>query len=273
MTSSNQDGPLAESQKKRRVSNPLRTPMALRILATIVLLGAWQIYGSSVNPLLFASPTRILVAGWQMLLSGKLLVALGQSLTSLSIGLGLALVVGVVGGLIVGRYRTMENLIGHILDALYVTPRISLIPIIVLWFGLYLEARVAIIFLTGVFPILYNTMDGVKGVQKQLVDVARAYGARENQIFRYVILRAATPSIMTGVRLGIGRSLTGMVVAEMFTAVSGLGGITVFYGNTLDTAKMFVPIVVLAILGMILMRLGVFLERVFAPWREIERAW
>lgn len=251
----------------------LRNPTAQRIFATVVLLAAWQIYGESVNPILFASPTAILAAGWSMLLSGKLITATLQSLISLAIGLGLALLVGIVGGLLVGRYRTFENLFGHILDALYVTPRISLIPIIVLWFGLHLESRVVIIFLTGVFPILYNTMDGVKGVQKQLVDVARAYGAKENQIFRDVILRAATPNIMTGVRLGIGRSLTGMVVAEMFTAVSGLGGLTVYYGNTLATAKMFVPIVVLAILGMILMRVGVLIERAFTRWRESERAW
>lgn len=256
-----------------QMASLVRNPTIQRVAATLLLLGAWQLYGENVNPILFPSPTAILVAGWDMLLSGELLAAILQSLVSLAIGLGTALAVGILGGLIMGRYRTFENLVGHILDALYVTPRISLIPIIVLWFGLHLESRVVIIFLTGVFPILYNTMDGVKGVQKQLVDVARAYGAKENQIFRDVILRAATPNIMTGVRLGIGRSLTGMVVAEMFTAVSGLGGLTVYYGNTLQTANMFVPIVVLAILGMILMRVGVLIEKAFTRWRESERAW
>lgn len=249
------------------------SPTALRVGSTVVLVVLWEFFGRRVNPILFSYPTAILRAGVDLTVSGELPRAILTSLQNFVAGFALAAVVGVTLGLLVGRFRPLEYALRHILDAFYVTPQVALIPLVILWFGLGPPAKIFIIFLVGMFPIFYNTADGVRSLGRGLVEVAEAYGASERQQFREVTVPATLPHIMTGVRLGIGRSLTGMVVAEMFTATSGLGAITVFYANTLDTARLFVPVIVLTLLGVALLQLGLYLERRFAPWKETERAW
>ena len=249
------------------------SPTALRVGSTVILIVVWEFFGRRVNPILFSHPTAILRAGVDLTASGELPRAILTSLQNFVAGFSLAAVVGVTLGLLVGRFRPLEYALRHILDAFYVTPQVALIPLVILWFGLGPPAKIFIIFLVGMFPIFYNTADGVRSLSRGLVEVAEAYGASERQQFREVTVPATLPHIMTGVRLGIGRSLTGMVVAEMFTATSGLGAITVFYANTLDTARLFVPVIVLTLLGVSLLQFGLYLERRFAPWKETERAW
>jgi NitT/TauT family transport system permease protein len=141
-----------------------------------------------------------------------------------------------------------------------------------LWFGLDFKAKVFIIFLAGFFPIIVNTYAGVRNVGRSVVDVALVEGASEAQIFTKIVVPAALPFIMTGIRLAMGRAIVGMVVAEMFTAADGLGGAVVAYGNAFATAKLFVIIIALAILGITLTEAVKMLERYTAPWKETERA-
>jgi NitT/TauT family transport system permease protein len=247
--------------------------IALRVGSTLILFIMWEFFGRRINPILFSSPTAVLKAGVDLTISGELPRAILISLRTFVAGFALALLVGIGLGLLVGRFRPVEYALRHILDALYVTPQVALIPLVILWFGLGPPAKIFIIFLVGMFPIFYNTADGVRNLSRGLVEVAKAYGASERQQFREVTVPATLPYIMTGIRLGIGRSLTGMVVAEMFTATTGLGAITVYYANTLDTARLFVPVIVLTLLGVTLLQFGQYLERRFAPWKETERAW
>jgi NitT/TauT family transport system permease protein len=149
---------------------------------------------------------------------------------------------------------------------------VALTPLLMMWLGLGFSVKVSVVFLFAFFPILINTASGAKNVSAAMVEVARAYLAPPRQILFKVICPAALPFIMAGVRIAIGRALVGMIVAELFTAVTGLGAMLSLYGNIFETAKMFVVIVVLAALGVSLVRLTQWLERKLATWKETERA-
>jgi len=171
-----------------------------------------------------------------------------------------------------GRYRLAEYILDPYVYALDATPRVALIPILLLWFGLGTSSKIAIVFLSGLFPVLMNTFSGVRTVSGHLVDIGRAYGARERKIFTKIILPAALPFVMAGIRLGIGRALIGIITAEMFTAVSGMGALLSRYSNALKTDKFFVPVILLALFGVLLSALVEKLEAQLAPWKKTERA-
>jgi ABC-type nitrate/sulfonate/bicarbonate transport system permease component len=246
--------------------------LVLRILSVAVTLGVWEWYGRGVDPIFFSYPTAILAAVPRMLAGGELQAAILLSAESLVIGFGIAVTTGTLLGLLMGRYRTLDYLLDVQISALYSTPNVALVPLLILWFGLGLLSKVAIVFLAAFFPIIVNTYAGVRNVSRGLVEVALAEGANEAQIFAKIVIPAALPFIMTGIRLATGRAIVGMVVGEMFTAVSGLGGAIVIYGNSFATDKLFVIIVILALLGVGLTELVRYLEHRLAPWKETERA-
>ncbi|MFQ5896253.1 MAG: ABC transporter permease, partial [Nitrospinota bacterium] len=226
----------------------------------------------NIDPILFSTPSAIVQAFWRVTASGELPSQLVLSLSIFATGLTLAVILGVVIGLLMGRYRFFEYLLDPYINALYATPRVALIPLMILWLGLGVEAKIFIVFLVGFFPVVINTSHGVRDVSGGYVEIVRAYGANERQIFTKVMVPAAVPFITTGIRLAVGRSLVGMVVAEMFTAIKGLGGMVIKYSSDFDTAALFVPIIVLAVLGMVLSEVAKQLELVFARWKETERA-
>jgi NitT/TauT family transport system permease protein len=135
-----------------------------------------------------------------------------------------------------------------------------------------ISSKIAIVFLSGLFPVLMNTFSGVRTVSAQLVEVGRAYGAGERKLFTKIILPASLPFIMAGIRLAVGRALIGIITAEMFTAVTGMGALLVRYSSALATDKFFVPVILLALLGVVLSNSVERLQRRLAPWKETERA-
>jgi ABC-type nitrate/sulfonate/bicarbonate transport system permease component len=147
---------------------------------------------------------------------------------------------------------------------------VAVIPLVILWLGLGFSAKLFIVILLATFPILINTASGVRNVSESLIDVGTAFAATEREIFTKIILPAALPYMMTGLRLGIGRAIIGMVVAEFFTAITGLGALIVKYGNQYDTASMFVPILVLMGLGILLTAAVRHAEIRIAPWKAVE---
>jgi NitT/TauT family transport system permease protein len=253
----------------RRAGRRTRRPvdLAIRLLSVVVVLGAWEIVGRNINPIFLSYPSAIARAVPQMVRDG-LLSATGTSLEGLVIGFAAATVVGIVVGVVSGRYRFVGNLIDIPVTSLYVTPYIALVPLFMLWFGLGMTAKIVIIFYAGVFPILLNTQDGVRASTQAWVDAVRVEGARQMQLTRYVILPAALPNIMTGLRIGVGRAVVGMVVAEMFTAISGLGGQMITYSNQFRTDKVFVVVVLLAVIGSLATSLMRLIEKRVARWRE-----
>jgi ABC-type nitrate/sulfonate/bicarbonate transport system permease component len=242
---------------------------SLSLLATLVI---WEWYGRGVDPIFLSYPSAIAAAIPGMIETGELPRAFLASISGLAIGLAFSIVFGVLLGLLMGRFRTIDYLLDVQISALYATPTVGLLPLLILWFGLGTLAQVILIFLAAFFPIIVNTHAGVRNVSQGLVEVVKVEAASEFQIFMKVIVPASLPFIMTGVRLAMGRAVVGMVVGEYFTSVEGLGGAIVNYGNSFATAKLFVILIVLALLGIVLTETVRFAERWAAPWKETERA-
>ena len=240
----------------------------IRLISIVVVLIAWEIAGRRVNPLFMSYPSAIIRAGMAMIASGELVAALASSLRTLLAGFVTASVIGIVIGLLIGRYRVIDTATDWLINALYATPLIAIIPLVILWFGLGDPAKLFIVTLLAVFPVLINTASGVRNIPHSLIDVGTAFAANERQVFLKIIIPAVIPFIMTGLRLGIGRAIIGMVAAEFFTAITGLGALIVKYGNQYDTASMFVPILILMLLGVALTSLVRKIEEMFAPWRS-----
>jgi ABC-type nitrate/sulfonate/bicarbonate transport system permease component len=247
-------------------------PNVIRATTVGTFLIVWELYGRSLNPIFLSYPTAIALAAADLFASGELVAALLKSLQGLVIGYTLAVIVGITLGILMGRYRSVYYALDPFIVALYATPGVALIPLIMLWFGLGLQAKIIIIFEACFFPIVINTFAGVRNVSRANVDVARAYGASDRQVLRLVMLPSALPFIMAGVRLAVGRGVIGMVVAEFFTALSGLGSLIITFSNAFATAKLFVPVITLSLLGVSLTALAQLLERRLAPWKETERA-
>ena len=243
----------------------------IRLLSLLVVLTAWEIYGRSVNPILFTYPTAIAAAFIELVAKGELQRFLLQSLEVFAYGFALAVVVGIPLGIFLARSATLSLALEPYLHALYSTPTVAFIPLIVLWFGFRVPAKVVIVFLFMVFPVLINTQQGVKNLNRDLLEVARSFCSSERRLWSDLIIPSALPFILAGVNLAIGRGLVGMIVAEFFTSVAGLGYMIVQYANSFETAKLFVPIVVLMALGVTLIGLIKVIERKVAPWQNREQ--
>src|SRR6476660_2603281 len=233
----------------------------------VVLLGAWEIFGRDINPVFGSYPSAIAEAAWQLARTGKLWTALLDSLRPFFLGYGLAIAIGVPVGLITGRFRTVEAAIGIYITAGYAMPLVALVPLLVLWLGLGFAVKVAVVFLMSVFPICINTWLGVTAVPKTLIEVGKSFVAPDTVILRRIILPATLPYIMAGIRLAVGRAVVGMVIAEFFTTISGLGAVIINSANNFDTATMFVPIIILMVMAIGLNWLIGFVERKVAPWQ------
>src|SRR5258706_2876062 len=257
------------AERPFRLSEHLRSVSAL---STVTVLLLWEIFGRQVNPLFLSYPSAIARAFGQVIATGEFQRQALISLEVFAIGLSAALILGIALGLLMGRYRLAEYLLDPYVYAFDATPRVALIPVLLLWFGLGISSRIAIVFLSGLFPVLMNTFSGVRTVSTTLVEVGRAYGARERQLFSKIILPAALPFIMAGIRLAIGRALIGIITAEMSTAVTGLGALLIRYSSALATDKFFVPVIFLSLLGVILSSAVEKLQKRLAPWKETERA-
>jgi NitT/TauT family transport system permease protein len=239
----------------------------VKLASVVATIAVWEWYGRGVNPIFFSYPSAIAAAVPPMIMSGELPKALLSSLAPFVVGWGASIVLGVLVGLLMGRYKVIDALLDAQMTALYSAPTVALIPIFILWLGLGFSAKVAIIFLSGFFPIAINAYGGAKSVTRDLIDIGRVERAREDQIFTKIIVPASMPYILTGIRASVGRSVVGMVVAEMFTAISGLGGAIVLYSSVYKMDRLFVTVIVLSLLGILLTAMMKWLERLLMPWR------
>jgi NitT/TauT family transport system permease protein len=254
------------TRRRRRLSAGQR--WALRLGSVAVILGAWQIYGSQLNPILLSDPSSVAVAFVDMIRDGTLPHALASSLQVLSIGFGLGAVAGVLLGLIAGRSDVAAAVLEIPVNALYATPTVALIPVIVLWFGFEVTTKTVVVFLFVVFPVMINTMRGVREVDPELVEVAQGFCSSERRMWTDLFLPSALPYIVTGLRQAVGRALIGVIVAEFYTSLSGLGNLIETNANNFQTARMFVPVVVIAALGVIFTALLELAENRLVQWRK-----
>jgi NitT/TauT family transport system permease protein len=230
------------------------------------VLALWQWGGGEIDPALFTTPAAVLRAAAEMIRSGELWAYLAPSLVVLAEGLAIASVLGIALGLMLARFWVLDVAAGVYVTFLYATPAVALVPLIVLWTGFETTAKVVILFLFAFFPMVINTYQGVRNVDPKLIEVGRAFRCSERQLWVNIILPGALPFIVTGLRLAVGRGLIGMVMADLYTAISGVGYLIVRSASTYRIDKMFVPVVILGILGVSLTALIRVLERKVAPW-------
>jgi ABC-type nitrate/sulfonate/bicarbonate transport system permease component len=236
-----------------------------------VVLVLWQVVGAQIDPILFTTPVAVFHAAVKMIGSGELWQYLAPSLLVFVYGLALAAVAGISLGLALARYRLLDAAFDVYITFLYSTPTVALVPLIVLWAGTDLAAKVIVLFLFAFFPLVINTYQGVKNVDKHLIDVGRAFRCSERQLWAHIIIPAALPFIVTGLRLAVGRGLIGMVLADLYTAISGIGYLIVRTASTFQIDRMFVPVVTLGLLGVLSTALLRLLEKKVAPWTNARR--
>ena len=246
-------------------------PALFRYGFVAFILIVWQIVGPFISPIFFTYPTKIAVAFYDLILSGELPYYLGQSLEVMLYGLSIAIIVGIPLGIGMARFRRLDWALDLPINALYATPLVAVVPLLVLWFGIYLKAKIIVVFLFAVFPVLINTYQGVRECDKNMLEVARSFRSNEWRMWQDVLLPFAVPYIIAGVRLAIGRGLIGMIIAEFYTTISGLGFMITRYANVFEMDKVFVPVIVLMVLGVSLTTMLKWFGRRIAPWSHANR--
>ena len=179
----------------------------------------------------------------------------------------LSVIVAIPFGILTGWYKEMAYIFDPFINAMNATPRVALLPLVIIWLGIGILSKVGIIFLGAVFPLIINTRDGVKTTPANLLTAARSFGASEWQIFKSVVLPSTIPFILTGLRLAVGRALIGVMVGELYAATAGIGFMITVAGATFQTDKVFVGVLIFAISGMVLTDLIDRIERRFDKWR------
>lgn len=237
--------------------------------SVLAVVGLWDAIfrAGFISPLFFSGPSAIAARFREDLLQGTLLADMAYSGRNFALGFALAAVSGVALGILLGWYRPLRLLLDPFVNALYATPRIALVPLIILWFGIGFWSKVFVVFLSAFFPILVNTMAGVKALDDDLLRAARAFCASDRQIFATVAIPGSVPFILTGVRQGVAHGLIGVVVGEMFAGSEGIGFMIAYGGQTFATDTLFVGVAIIAFAGILLTWMAERLQRRFSQWR------
>ena len=217
----------------------------------IIFIVFWEILGHLTNPVLFAPLSRVISEYPELISSGKLPKAMLTTISAMLLGYFTASVTGILFGLWWGRSRFLQDIVEPYLNALYALPRVALIPLVIVWIGIGFWGRFFIIFYGTVFDTMINTYTGVRSTEKTLLEVGKSFGANERNLFLHIIIPYSVPFIMAGLRLGLGRALVGVIVAEMFLQMVGMGGLILVFGETHRIASMLAVVILLSIMGIL----------------------
>lgn len=252
---------------RKRAKLPISVTYPVGTIGVILII--WEIVGQLgfIDPFMFSWPSTILEQSWLFVINGSVFSHLYVSAIEVGIGFGMALI-GIPIGLCLGYWRKLEYAFDPIITALYTTPIVALTPLFVLWFGLETLSKIMMVFTMAIFPILINTMAGVKTADPSLIKAARSYGANSYQMFREVIFPSTLSYIVTGIRLAIGRALIAVVVAEMLAANKGIGYAIRHASELFRTSEYLGYVGVLMVLSILLSQLLKYIERWIAPWRN-----
>ncbi|OMP65712.1 ABC transporter permease [Domibacillus epiphyticus] len=253
------------------IKNGRKIPQSISYpsVTLVLILTIWEACGrlNLIDPFMFSWPSRIFIEAKNFFVNGEVFTHLAVSGMEVGFGFAMALI-GIPIGLMMGYWKKLELAFDPFVTALYTTPMIALTPLFVLWFGLETLSKVMMVFALSIFPILINTMAGVKMTELSLIKAARSYGASERQMFKEVIFPSAIPFIITGIRLAIGRALIAVVVAEMLAGNIGIGYAIRHASELFQTAEYLAYVVVLMVLSVLLTELLKIFEKKLAPWRE-----
>jgi NitT/TauT family transport system permease protein len=237
--------------------------------SVIVVVAIWQAFWSAgkISPLFLSGPSAVAKQFYETLTHGTLLADMAYSGRNFLLGLAMASVAGVIAGVIIGWYRRIRFLFDPFLNALYATPRIAMIPMIIIWFGVGMWSKVFIVFLSAFFPILVNTVGGMRTIDADLLRCARAFCASDWQMFKTIAIPGSVPFILTGIRQGVALGLIGVVVGEMFGGSQGVGFMVMYGGQTFATDTVFLGVTIISVAGILLTLAAEKLERRFSRWR------
>jgi NitT/TauT family transport system permease protein len=232
-------------------------------------LAAWELAGAyAFDPFWSSRPSLIGERIWILAKKGDLTWHMSATLTEAGLGLAMGSVIGVSLGLLMARYARAAAITEPLFMGLYSLPRVALAPLFILWFGIGILSKVVVVAVLVIFPVTINTETGLRTTPIQLVETVRAFGATSRQIFFKVSLPSALPFIFAGFRLGIGRGLIGVVVAELFGARAGLGQLISQSAETFNMPNLFAGVTVLAVAGIAMTGGFTWLEQKLLPWRD-----
>ena len=252
-----------------------------KILGTIsvtIFLLLWEFMGGPVsaynpipflrvNPMFMSSPSYIWKAAVDLFSSGEIWNDLRVSSIEFAGGYLLSFAVAIPLGILIGWNKKASAVFDPFVNAMNATPRVALLPLVIIWLGIGIMSKVGIIFLGAVVPIIVNARDGVKTTPSSLLNAARSFGATEWMVFKSVVLPATLPFILSGLRIALGRALVGVMVGELYAATAGIGFMITVAGATFQTDKVFVGVLIFAISGMLGMEALSRIEHHFDKWR------
>ena len=238
--------------------------------AVVLFLILWELVGNVfqlINPMFMSAPSLIFKAAVELVRSGEIWNDLWVSGLEFFWGYMMSVLVAIPLGIAIGWYKRVSYLFDPFINAMNATPRVALLPLVIIWLGIGVLSKVGIIFLGAVFPIIINTRDGVKTTPSNLLTAARSFGASEWVLFKSVVMPSTLPFILTGLRSALGRALVGVLVGELYAATAGIGFMITVAGATFQTDKVFVGVLIFAVAGLIGTELIGKIEKHFERWR------
>jgi NitT/TauT family transport system permease protein len=243
---------------------------ALPPLSIVAFLAIWEavVRLRGIQPIFLPAPSVIAIYLWRMIADGSMEYHLGVTLLRIIAGFVIAAVTGIALGLAMGMSRIVARIADTWIAALYPLPKISLIPLLIIWLGTGEAYRIVISAVTAFFPIVISTYSGIRQADRGLIKAAKDLGANAHQVQLKVVIPAAMPSILSGLQLGMGVTIILIVAAEMIggSSQSGMGYLLINSGQVMETEKVFASLVVLAVMGAVIMKLQQWIDRKVAPW-------
>lgn len=237
--------------------------------SVLVFVAAWQLaaFRRVVPELFLPGPLDIFNAFVAYVAKGSIWPDMWVSGQELIYGFALSIIIGLPLGMLMGWYRRLNEALDPFVTFFYSIPRVALTPLLIIWFGIGINSKIAVVFLGAIFAIVINTAAGVRNLDPALIKAARSFGANDAQLFRTVVLPGSVPFILTGLRLGLGHALTGVVVGELVAAQLGVGLMMATAGATFQTSKVFVGLVIFATTGVVMTNILSRIEQRFQSWK------
>jgi len=259
--------PAGPGRLKRLYQSSERGIIGATTLLAFLLLWETASRLAWVNPLFISSPTKVVLAAQEVFAQAEFRGDMSISATEFVVGYVAAIAVGVPLGLAVGWFKRLYFLLSPFIHILNTIPRITLLPLIIIWFGIGIWSKVAVVFLGAVIPIIISTYSGVKARDERLLKVARSFNATPGRVFRTIVLPGTVPFIFTGLKYGSGRALLGVIVGELYAATAGIGYFIASAGNAFQTDKMLVGVLLVVFVGVVTVEGLGWVERRFDAWR------
>jgi NitT/TauT family transport system permease protein len=244
--------------------------VSARLTVGLALLTIWEVLVRATAPTYVAKPSTVAMALPRVLADAKFWTATAETLGAVAQGLAIAIVLGALIGLLIGRLRLADAVLRHYIGGLYAVPMVVVLPLFSLWFGYTDAARLATVIFASIFSIILNVADGARSVPRDYLEVARSFRSGPLKALLDIVLPSATPYLLSGVRLAAGRALIAAVVAEFYLAIGGLGYFILFNSRTFRHSEAFVAVLLLAGFGIAFELTVAWATRRFLPWYRRE---